>query len=166
MLRKKLKHALNFLLKGAVLPAISSQLRGVWLQVDPLLPSGLFWNNVEEEVHNAYKSLIKPGNIIFDIGANVGLHSYYISKKISNTTLFAFEPFPENSGYIKKIIALNNFKNITVIEKGIAITSGIRFFNSSKNNHEGHLSENSSHLKIEVTSLDDFIEEKRFCPTL
>jgi hypothetical protein len=84
MIQKRLKKLLISVFNGMLLPVFSSQLKGMRLRVDPLMPGHLFWNNVEPQVHHVYDILIKNGNVIFDIGANGGLHSYYISRRFKN----------------------------------------------------------------------------------
>ena len=37
---------------------------------------------------------IKDGDVIFDVGANIGLFSKYVDSKINNAMIYAFEPVP------------------------------------------------------------------------
>lgn len=161
---KKVKKLVNRVLAGLVLPVQSPQLKGLRLRVDPLMPSNLFWNNVEEQVHNVYNVFIKKDFTVFDIGANVGLHSYYIARHFQKSFVYAFEPFPANASYIKDMIRINKISNITLVEKGIAQSSGQRYFNTSINNHQGHISDQPADLQVDVVSLDDFITQHALQP--
>ena len=49
---------------------------------------------------------------VLDIGANLGLMSYHLSKKLSQQTVHAFEPIPDNYRTLQKIIAHFQLTNI------------------------------------------------------
>ena len=163
MATKTIKKLLGKAFKGIVLPVLSPQLRGMRLKVDPLMPGNLFWNNVEREVHNVYDIFIKKGFVVLDIGANVGLHSYYISRHFKNITLYSFEPFPANAKYIKDMISVNKITNINLIEMAVGQNTGRSYFDTSINNHQGHIAEQGQ-LEVSVTSLDDFLQEQGLQP--
>lgn len=164
MIKKSIKKFINNILTGVILPVFSSQLRGMWLKVDPLMPGNLFFNNVEEEVHNVYNIFIKRGFTVLDVGANVGLHSYYIARHFENSKVYAFEPFPGNASYIRKMLSVNKISNITLIEKALGEVSGNSYFNTAINNHQGHLTEQQTEMVVDMVSLDSFIEENNVKP--
>lgn len=59
-------------------------------------------------------SILKPENTVLDIGANIGLMSYYLSKNFNQVV--AFEPMPNNFRVINKLkskFKLNNLQIIT-----------------------------------------------------
>jgi FkbM family methyltransferase len=49
---------------------------------------------------------IKPGEVLFDVGGNVGMYSIYAGK-ISGARVFAFEPESQNYGELNRNIFLN-----------------------------------------------------------
>ncbi|MEJ5992840.1 FkbM family methyltransferase [Pedobacter sp. Du54] len=60
-----------------------------------------------------YKKLINPGDIILDIGANIGFHSLYFAELTGqNGKVFSFEPIQGNFDALKENLALNNFPQI------------------------------------------------------
>ena len=124
----------------------------------------LYFDDVEPQVHNVYDVFLKPGCIFFDIGANVGLHSYYVSRKFEGSQVYAFEPLPANAAYIRSSIKLNNISNITLYEEAMADKKGIAFFDQSINNHQGHISSEESAMSVTMTSLDIFISETGIKP--
>src|SRR5713101_4640646 len=50
---------------------------------------GLF----ERQTVQAYQRLVWPGNIVLDIGANIGAHTFHLARLVGpNGRVFAFEP--------------------------------------------------------------------------
>ena len=164
MLRSIVKKIFFKLFNGIAFPAMNSQLKGVKLIVDPLMPNFHFWRDIEIEGHFIYDNFITDGDTIFDIGGNVGLHSSYFTRKNKNSKIYTFEPLPENAAYLRKLIALNKFDNIHLVEKAVSTKTGTVFFDRDKNNHQGHISEATSDLSVQVTTLDDFIEQQQVIP--
>ena len=48
-----------------------------------------------ENVYLQHGISINDGDVIFDVGANMGLFSYYAAKQASNLQIFTFEPVPD-----------------------------------------------------------------------
>lgn len=61
------------------------------------------WESAEQEV---MRQTIEPGDIVFDIGANIGLHAVLLSKLAGDAgQLCVFEPNPELLPQLRKTIA-------------------------------------------------------------
>lgn len=93
--------------------------KGVWfkLNLDQMIDSSIFFNNYfEPETYYMFKKLIKPGNIIFDIGANVGAHAFYLSRLSgTNGKVYAFEPTEWAFNKFRCNMDLNpGIRNITI----------------------------------------------------
>ena len=56
--------------------------------------------------------LINDGDTIFDIGANIGWYSNHLAKKLSNSTIYSFEPIPETFDQLSANTYLNGATNI------------------------------------------------------
>lgn len=164
MLVQKIKKYLVNIFTNVPMPVFSSQLKGMRLKVSPLMPGNLFFNDVEPQVHNVYNLFIKPGTVFFDVGANVGLHSYYVSRKFNDSSVFAFEPLPANAAYIRSTVKLNNIKNITLTEKAVAEKKGTTYFDLSVNNHQGKITTSNAGIIVKLTSIDIFINETGIKP--
>jgi len=71
------------------------------------------------------KKNVKKGDIVFDIGANIGLYSILLSKLVGNTgTVYAFEPNPLTVKYLKKNLTLNNCHNVIVSQIALSDENG------------------------------------------
>lgn len=159
-----MKNKFFSLFTGIILPAFGSQLKGLKLKVHPQLSMSLFWRNIEPAKHLLYRLVVKENDVIFDIGANTGLHSIFLAKLYSSVKIFAFEPLPANVKYIKDIKIINKLVNIEVIESAIGAHVGDVFFNTSTNNSMGHISEQKTGLKVKINTLDEFISFRKLNP--
>jgi len=59
----------------------------------------IFRNNVYEKYWS-----VKDGEVIFDIGANVGIFTVKVGKKLNKGLIVAIEPSPQNIELLKKIL--------------------------------------------------------------
>jgi FkbM family methyltransferase len=71
---------------------------------------------IEEEFNSDLMEVNKlnfsENPVIVDIGANVGIVSFYFAKKYPNAKIFAYEPHPLNFQNLVKGIEVNNITNI------------------------------------------------------
>src|SRR5204863_10011104 len=59
-----------------------------------------------------FKSLIKPGMVIVDIGANIGYYTCLAARMLNGTGhVYAFEPDAKNFDFLSRNIKVNEFKN-------------------------------------------------------
>jgi len=74
--------------------------------------------------------------IIYDLGANIGLHSLVLSKigKIVNS----YEPYPKHIRQFKKIIKINKLRNIKLKEKAVSTNNTKTKFRIIKDNTTGN----------------------------
>jgi FkbM family methyltransferase len=104
----------------------------------------------------------KKGDIVFDIGANIGTTSLLFSKYVGKSGMvYAFEPVTWKA--IEKNLIENNISNIKVIPKGVSDASyeteiEISDFCVDSSICKAH-NNYSSKQKIKVISLDDFIKD-------
>lgn len=71
---------------------------------------------------------LKPGDIVFDVGANIGLFTLFVCNKCNNNaTIFAFEPIPYIYHCLEKNIKLHKLDkqdNIKLFNLGLTHTNG------------------------------------------
>lgn len=53
-----------------------------------------------------------PGDVVIDVGANVGIVSIYLAKRFPKLKILAFEPIPENFVHLKHNLRLNQVRNV------------------------------------------------------
>jgi FkbM family methyltransferase len=62
----------------------------------------------------------RPGDVVIDIGAHVGLESVYLGKRYPHLRIFAFEPIPVNFASLQANLAANDVTNVRAFP--IAVT--------------------------------------------
>jgi len=75
---------------------------------------------IENEAGNNLTALIKPGFIVFDVGAHIGYYTVLLSGYLNKGKVIAFEPDNNNLKYLRKNIEANNLNNVIVIEKALS----------------------------------------------
>jgi FkbM family methyltransferase len=71
-----------------------------------------------------FRDMIADGNIILDIGANIGAMSVHLSQTHPDSEIFAFEPIPQNITTLKKVINHYKLSNVKVVESALGNYTG------------------------------------------
>jgi len=79
----------------------------------------------EEDTTKLFEKVVKKGDVVVDMGANVGYFTL-LSAKLAGKEgkVFAFEPNPKNFEYLNKNIGLNDYKNVTTEQKAVSNVNG------------------------------------------
>ena len=122
----------------------------------------------EPQSTETIKKIIKKGDVIVDIGANIGYYALMESRLTgSRGFVYAIEPVPENFKNLEYNIRLNHFKNIECHMIGIGDKNGTAKIYLSPNSNlnslvmqKGKLTTGS--IKIKLKTLGRFIRGKKF----
>ena len=81
--------------------------------------------NTEREYVARLLDVIQPGDVIYDIGANIGYVSLVLGARAPHATrILAFEPDPDNAAHLRTNIHCNGVQNITVYEVALGNETG------------------------------------------
>ncbi len=155
---------LRFLLKmvpnGITIPILQGPMRGIrWIVGSGV--HGYWLGTYEVEKQKLFKKIVKPGDVVFDIGANVGFYALLASQLVGPSgKVIAFEPLNKNVSYIRRHIKINNLDNVSIIEAAVADKGGIGFLIRGTDRFTGHLDSNSNKegLRVKTISLDEGVE--------
>lgn len=82
-------------------------------------------NDSNEKDFFHFLSLLNDGKgAVLDIGANIGIMTYHLSKSLPNCQIYAIEPMPDNFKILSKIILKYNLKNVYAIDKAVGEEKG------------------------------------------
>lgn len=91
------------------------------LYTDSELSRIIYQGGFEEEEFLFLDLFVKPGQVIFDIGANIGLHTLYCAKRIGKEgKIYSFEPVKKTYTRMIENISINEFKNIIPFNKALS----------------------------------------------
>ena len=66
------------------------------------------------------RSIMRPGDVIADIGANIGFYTLWLAAaRVPGTRVIAFEPNPAVYGALIENIKLNGFQHVTAIHAAV-----------------------------------------------
>ncbi len=72
----------------------------------------------EQDAHDLILSLLKPGDIFIDVGANIGYYTILASNIVkSDGAVIAFEPMAETFRCLETNCKLNRLRNVTLIPR-------------------------------------------------
>jgi len=74
---------------------------------------------------NLFLSLIHPGDIVIDTGANIGYYALQAARQVGKDGLvYAFEPDPDNFKALTENIDINSLTNVKAIQKAVSNRTG------------------------------------------
>jgi FkbM family methyltransferase len=103
---------------------------------------------------------IKPGDVVIDVGANIGWFTLMAAKQAGPEGLvIAFEPEPRNFAWLKQNVDLNECKNVRLEQKALSDKAGsIRLYLSQTNeNHSiAPMEGGRGSIDVEAIRFDDY----------
>ena len=109
------------------------------------------------------KKIVKKDNVVVDVGAHIGYYSLLFAELVGEKGhVFSFEP-SSNCDILKKNIEINNYKNITAIQKAVSNeTKDARLFlTPSLTTHYICDTNDGDYdsIGIQTTTLDDYFKK-------
>lgn len=102
---------------------------------------------------------IKPGDLVIDAGANIGMFSALAAYK--GARVIAFEPMPSNLSYLNQTAALN--PGVTPVPSALHEQSGELHFSQSEVNNIGSFTGNkiatSQSIPVKCITLDAYVKQ-------
>lgn len=108
---------------------------------------------------------VQPGDVCFDIGANVGVYALQFARWIKgHGRVVAFEPNPTSAQALRRHLAMNGFSSYSdVIQKAVAGRCGVQTFHMAGADGMSRLGRPNPELagrtrptEVEVITVDDF----------
>ena len=134
-----------------------------------------FWSgglaNYEPYCVRLLKAGIEPGDVVLDVGANIGFFSTLFSRWVGEGgRVFSVEPEPENLALLRRNLDDNDCTNVTVWECAVGATRGVAHFSIDEaTGSTGHLGDSPTAgesavgtgkvqiIEIEVETLDSLV---------
>ncbi len=172
-LKNKVKNSLWYrMLKFRNKPLILEDVYGIRFVLYP-------WDTMPLEKHlsrrnyvaefEAMKKIIREGDTVFDVGANIGLHSVLFNRWVGQRgKVYGFEPVPDTFRLYEETLALNGALGITHAQEALSDKIGTATINIFPKEHSVWNSlgnptfdgiKPTSQAEIKTNTLDNFCKE-------
>lgn len=135
-------------------------LQGVSLLLDMQSEKDYWLGTYEMELQHAIQHWVKPAQVVYDLGANVGYVSLLFARVVGEQgRVFAFEPLPANQQRLRQNLELNRSLSIQLVPAAAAERSGRAAFALHGSDDMGRLHTGGTAAKtieVETIALDDF----------
>jgi FkbM family methyltransferase len=79
----------------------------------------------EPDLFRTYNAFLKPGMVVFDVGANIGLHALYFCKRVGRSgEVYAFEPSAKTFQRLASHLKKNNLVNVEALHCALGAAAG------------------------------------------
>lgn len=163
MLGRALRLFLKIIPSEAHVRILQGPLRGNrWIKGSGV--NGYWLGTYELEKQKAFAHIVKLGDVVYDIGAHVGFYTLLASNLVGDTgKVFAFEPLPRNSAYLRKHLALNHRTNAKLFESAVGAQGGAALLAESESSFSGRIGEKGE-LPVAIVSIDELVARSEMEP--
>lgn len=123
-----------------------------------------YYGAFEPKEGELVKSLLKPGDIMIDLGANIGYYTIFAANLVGTTgEIHAFEPIPSTFARLATNTQLNNLQNVRLNQCAASDQHGTvdmyDFPGNSGSNSFGKHPEATTSFSVPTIRLDDYVKE-------
>jgi FkbM family methyltransferase len=130
------------------------------------------FGNLETAVQEAMVRHLGPGDVFYDIGANLGFFSLLGAHLVglNQGRVYAFEAAPDNAAAIRANAALNGIPNVSVIDKAVSSNAGTGRLQIVDDQSWSKLEEYGEHpytertIDVELVAIDDLLRSGELAP--
>jgi FkbM family methyltransferase len=147
------------------LPIVGGRLRGRWW-----LPASrgkvlrILGGTYEPEQTRLFEERLRAGDTVLDVGAHVGYYTLLSSVLVGpGGSVWAFEPNPQNAGFLRRHAQVNGCANVRVTEAAVSDEAGRARFDFGTGSGTGRLAGGGA-LEVATVRLDDFVREHGIAP--
>lgn len=106
---------------------------------------------------------VKSGDVIVDIGANIGYYTVLFADKVGKSgKVIAIEPDPINFEILQKNIKENKLFNVVAVQAAVGSQTGeLKLYKSKENFGDHKLYGGDKGEKVKVIKLDEFLKDQK-----
>ena len=140
------------------MPVLQGPLRGYWW-ITGSSNHGCWLGSYEYAKQRVFARILRAGDIVFDIGANVGFYTLLAAARVRpEGTVVAFEPLGQNTRFIHRHLRINHLDRVQVIEAAVGKRNGTVRFQPHASSAMGRVSNDGS-IVVDQVALDDLCDE-------
>ena len=124
---------------------------------------GCWLGTYERRTQVLFDRVTRPGDVVFDIGANVGFYTLLAARLVGPAgKVVAFEPLPRNLAMLERHLAYNSLANVEIVRAAVAERSGSAHFAGGGGPSTGYLAAQGT--PIDLVCLDDLVADESIRP--
>jgi FkbM family methyltransferase len=144
-------------------------LRGMRMKLDLQSEKDYWLGTYEPDLQDASRRLIRPGMVVYDIGANIGYISLMAARLAKEDGyVYSFEALPGNVERLKENIDLNILANqVTVIHAAVTDQTGEAVFLAHESGamgkamgSAGREEQYTTEMRVPAIAMDDFVYQQ------
>jgi FkbM family methyltransferase len=125
---------------------VGSSVHGCWL------------GTYESEKQAAVSRLVRPGMVVWDVGANAGFYTLAFSRLVGPTgRVYAFEPLAENAHSLLRHVRLNELANVSIVQAALSDDAGLVGFRTAPSNAMGRIAPAERSYLVPALTADGFL---------
>ena len=158
-----IRYPLRLLPDGAVVRVLRGPARGAkWIVGSATHGCWLGTYEIDKQLELARS--LRPGEVFYDIGANVGFYTVLASRLVGpRGFIYAFEPLPTNVGYLTRHVELNRLSNVRLFSVALSDKKGHATFDPGPHRSMGKLAADGS-LTVETETVDALVASEKLRP--
>jgi FkbM family methyltransferase len=107
---------------------------GYRICLSPAENLGYLLGTAEPHLQRIIRKYVSPGQIVYDIGANIGYVTLSLAKLVGpHGRVFAFEPVPKNIESLRRTLEANRLTTVKLLEAAASNTSGDAIIRMTEN---------------------------------
>jgi FkbM family methyltransferase len=126
---------------------------------------GYALGTTEPLVQEAVRAIVKPRDVVYDIGANVGFFTVLTARLVGPAgAVIAFEPLPETANAARRNADLNAFTHVTVLALAVGRRAGTARLELRAESTWARLADESTTgptVDVEVVAIDELVDAGR-----
>jgi FkbM family methyltransferase len=137
---------------------------GYCICVSPAEHLGYLIGTAEMHLQKIIKEHVSSGDVVYDIGANIGYVTLSLAKRVGPTgKVIAFEPVPQSIACLRRNVQINRLANVQISEMAVSDGLGKAIIRITQNLSTASLvwhrnDPSATILEIETVSIDELVE--------
>lgn len=125
---------------------------------------GCWLGSYESTKQSAISSVVRPGMVCWDIGANAGFYTLLFAELVgSNGHVYSFEPAPLNVQHLARHVEMNACSNVGIFPCAVGDVDGEVSFDLGPDAHMGKIDENGQ-LRVSCRKIATLLSENQLLP--
>ena len=149
--------------RSARVRVLQGPMRGAMWQVGSG-PHGYWLGSYESHVQAAMVQWIREGDVVFDIGANVGFMTILASRLVgARGHVVAFEPEPRNLERLRRHCSWNHSANVRILEAAVSSGSGEGRLSAARGSSVAGL-DPLGEVEVRLVAIDALVQSRELPP--